>query len=141
MSVGYLPGLAAVVLMGGCVDTSVAAAPPGVGNPQPIAVFCAPGVGAQVERQDLICAEFVAALRQSRPDLHFVTEGRHNPSLTVTITQANARGIGLTVVWTDAAGRRIDGVPLRVSFFDRASDAALRTDFYRAFLRDNPAPF
>jgi len=145
-----LAGLAAIIMTVGCsapsspdVQAALASVDQARGDPvsATIGFDCTSENGAEVEDAPLICSEVLAALTEARPDLRFVSGGSSARSAKFTITYATSRGLGLEATWVDAGGAITTGRPLSVSFFDRSSDPILRSNFYTAFLRENPIPF
>lgn len=106
-----------------------------------IVFTCTPAAGTEIEDADQICAELLDAINQTRPDLRFIPGVSGAPAAMFAITRGNARGLGLEATWIDAHGVSTVGKPLSVTFFDRPSDPVTRSNFYAAFLRDNPIPF
>jgi len=60
--------------------------------------------------------------------------------LTVQIGNATDHGLGLTLIWTTAAGQRIAGAPMGVSSMDRALTPDLRAGLYGQAIAATPLP-
>lgn len=117
----------------------------GAGMTAPVSLVCTADAAVGQAERDTVCAEFLAFLQDSHPEHGIAAAAADDPGLLpridLRITRANDRSLGLEVTFVAADGAARSGMPLQVSFYDRASDATLRRRFYKTFLQNNPLPF
>lgn len=86
-----------------------------------------------------VCAEMAAALAHAYPQDGFAAADAA-ASVSIVIRNATRRGVGLSLTWTSADGRRVEGEILSVSMMDRDLDSGRRASLYRRVIAATPKP-
>lgn len=106
---------------------------------QSYAVQCSLTGKAEDGLDKTVCSEMTAALAHAYPQDGFAAADA-TPGVSIVIRNATRRGVGLSLIWTSADGRKAEGEILSVSMMDRDLDSGRRASLYRRVIAATPKP-